>query len=120
MKRILIVIDKAPNIGHRCGTIVGEGLRAAVGLAGMDIDTTVVLVNDAVFAVLREQSLQGTGMKDLDQFMKDAKEFGLKVQVHLESAQKRGILDEQLAGIGTLSTERLAQLVHEADSTITF
>ena len=120
MKRLLIVIDKAPNIGYHCGTIVGEALRAAIALAGMDIDTTVVLVNDAVFAVLKEHKVQGTGIKDLDQFMKDAEEFGLKVQVHLESAQKRGILDYQLADIGTLSTERLAQLVHEADSTITF
>jgi sulfur relay (sulfurtransferase) DsrF/TusC family protein len=119
MKRLLIIIDKAPNVGHRCGTIVGEGLRAAVGLAGMDIDTTVALVNDAVFTVLGEQSPLGTGMKDLDQFMKDAEEFGLKVQVHLESARKRGITDDQLAGFETLNTERLTQLVHEVDA-ITF
>jgi len=119
MKRLLIIIDKAPNVGHRCGTIVGEGFRAAVGLAGMDIDTTVVLVNDAVFTVLREPSPAGTGMKDLDQFMKDAEEFGLKVQVHLESAHKRGITDDQLAGFETLNTERLTQLVHEVE-TITF
>jgi sulfur relay (sulfurtransferase) DsrF/TusC family protein len=113
------MIDKAPNVGHRCGTIVGEGLRAAVGLAGMDIDTTVVLVDDAVLTVLGQQSPLGTGMKDLDRFMKDAEEFGLKVQVHLESAHKRGITDNQLAGFETLNTQRLTQLVHDVD-TITF
>jgi tRNA 2-thiouridine synthesizing protein C len=119
VKRLLIIIDKAPNVGHRCGTIVGEGLRAAVGLAGMDIDTTVVLVDDAVLTVLGQQSPLGTGMKDLDQFMKDAEEFGLKVQVHLESAHNRGITDNQLAGFDTLNTVGLTQLVHDVD-TITF
>ena len=120
MKQLLIIIDKGPSIGHRCGTIIGEGLRAAVGLAGMDIETTVVLVGDAVFTILKEQSLGGTGMKDLDQFMKDAEEFGLKVQVHLESAQKRGIPADLLARFETLSKERLSQLVHEVNATITF
>ena len=120
MKRVLIVIDKAPDIGHHCGTIVGEGLRAAVGLAGMDIDTTVVLVNDAVLAALAEPSVRGTGMKDLDKFMKDAEEFGLKAYVHLESVKKRGIREEQLAGIAMVSTEQLARMVHDFDTTITF
>jgi len=120
MKRLLIVIDKAPSIRHHCGTIVGEGLRAALGLAGMDIDTTVVFVNDAVLAVLKEQNAQPTGLKDLDEFIRDAREFGLKTYVHLESAEKRGLHEAQLADFGTINTEGLAQLVHETDATITF
>ena len=120
MKRLLIVIDKAPKVRHHCGTIVGEGLRAAIGLAGMDIDTTVVLVNDAVLATLKEQNAQPTGMKDLDEFIKNAREFGLKTYVHLESAEKRGIHQNQLTGFGTVNTEGLTQLVHEIDATITF
>lgn len=114
------MIDKSPEIGHRCGTIVSEGLRAAIGLAGTDIDTTVVLVNDAVLTVIKEQNAQATEMKDLGKFLKDAPEFGLKILVHLESAKKRGIRDDQLTGFSTVNTEQLIQLVHEADGTITF
>lgn len=118
MKRVLIVIDKAPNIRHHCGTIVGEGLRAAVGLAGMDIDTTVVLVDDAVVAALKGQNAEG---KDrLDQVIEDAKEYGVKAYVHLESAEKKGVRKDQLTRVQTIDTEQLAGLVHEADVTITF
>ncbi len=120
MKRLLIVINKAPNIGHHCGTIVNEALRAAVGLAGMDIETTVVLTNDAVLAVLGEQNAGASGMKGLDKFLRDAEEFGLKICVHLESAALRDIHEDQFAGIVAINTQQLTQLVHEVDATITF
>ncbi len=113
------MIDKAPDVRHHCGTIVSEALRAAVGLAGMDVDTMVVLVNDAVLTVLGEQN-KGTGMKDLDKFLRDAEEFGLRICVHLESAETKGIHRDQFAGIGTVDAQQLTRLVHEVDATITF
>ena len=116
MRKVMVLIRSAPH-----GTTnVGEGLRAAIALAGMDIETTVVLMDDAVFAALKGQAPDAIGATSLDESILNAKEFGAKLVIHEESLQQRGIGKDELLEVETVGTEKIAELAHEVDATITF
>ena len=116
MRKIMILVRSPPH-----GTTnVGEGLRAAIALAGMDIETTIVLMDDAVFAALKGQVPDAIGATSLDESILNAKQFGAKLVVHEESLQQRGIGKDELLEVETIGTEKIADLVHEVDATITF
>jgi tRNA 2-thiouridine synthesizing protein C len=116
MKRVLVLIRSAPH-----GTTnVGEGLRAGIALAGMDVETTIVLMDDAVFTALKGQVPNAIGATSLDESISNAKQFGARLVVHLESLQQRGIGKDELLDVETVRTETIAELAHGVDATITF
>lgn len=116
MRKLLLIIRNAPY-----GTAnVGEGLRAAIALAGMDMDTTVVLMDDAVFAALKGQEAEAIGMNSLGEVIESAKKYGAKPYVHSESLQQRSIDKDDLINVEIIDTVSVANLIHEADATITF
>jgi tRNA 2-thiouridine synthesizing protein C len=116
MRKIMVLIRSPPH----GSTNVGEGLRAAIALAGMDVETTIVLMGDAVFAAVKGQATDAIGATSLDESIVNAKEFGAKLLVHVESLQQRGIEEDELLDIEAVGTERVAALSHEVDGTITF
>ena len=116
VRKIMILIRSPPH----GSTNVGEGLRAAIALAGMDIETTIVLMDDAVFAALKGQAPDAIGTTSLDESIVNASEFGAKLVVHTESLQERGIRKDELLDVETIATGRIAELVHEVDATVTF
>ena len=116
MRKIVILIRSPP---HGAANL-GEGIRAAIALPDKDIETTIVLMGDAVFAALKGQVTDAIGATSLDEPILKAKEFGARLVVHMESLQQRGIGKEELLEVETVGTEEIAQLAHEADTTITF
>ena len=116
MKKLLVIITKAPY----GTTAAAEGFRAAIGLAGMDINTTIVLINDAVFAALKGQNPKAIGMKALSEVIESAREYGARTLVDSESLRKRGIEKDELVNIEIIDTEGLADLVHEVNAAIRF
>jgi len=116
MRRVMVLIRSVPH-----GTTnVGEGLRAAIAFAGMDIETKIVLMDDAVFAAVKGQVPDAIGATSLDESILNAKEFGATLVVHVESLQQRGIGKDELLEVETIGTEKIAELAHEVDATITF
>jgi tRNA 2-thiouridine synthesizing protein C len=116
MRRVMVLIRSAPH-----GTTnVGEGLRAAIALAGMDVETTIVLMDDGVFAAMRGQIPDAIGTTSLDESILNAKQFGARLVVHAESLTRRGIRRDELFDVETIATEKIAELAHEVDATITF
>ena len=112
----MVLIRSAPH-----GTTnVGEGLRAAVALVGMDLETIIVLMDDAVFTSLKGQVPDAIGTTSLEESIVNAKQFGAKLVVHSESLQQRGIGKNDLLEVETIGTEKIAELAHEVDATITF
>ena len=116
MKKILFMITKAPY-----GTSsAGEGFRAATALAGMDLDVTILLIEDGVFAALKGQKAETIGMKQLLEAIESAKEYGAKVLVHSESLKRRGIGQSEIADVQIIDTQGLADLLQNFESTLRF
>lgn len=116
MRKLMFMITKAPY-----GTMsAGEGFRAAIAFAGMDIDTTIVLIDDGVFSALMEQKAGAIGMKSLAEAIESAREYGARTLVHAESLARRGIERHELVDIETIDTQGLADLIRETDATIKF
>jgi len=116
MRKIMVLIRSPPH----GSTNVGEGLRAAIALAGMDLQTIIVLANDAVFAALKGQAPDAIEIVGLDESILNAKQFGARLVVHAESLEQRGVGKDELLDVETLGTEEIAELAHEVDATITF
>jgi sulfur relay (sulfurtransferase) DsrF/TusC family protein len=116
VRRIMILIRSPPH----GSTNVGEGLRVAIALAGMDLETTIVLIDDAVLAALKGQVPDAIAATSLDESILNAKEFGAKLMVHEESLQQRAIGKDELLEVETIGTEKIAELAHEVDATVTF
>src|SRR3989304_5974502 len=114
MQKILILLRSSPY-----GTTnFGEGLRAAIALAGMDIDTKILLMDDAVYATMRNQNPAVIGMSSLEGAFRSASEFGAKIIAHSEALTRRGILESEMVGVKTVKTQNITELVHDADATI--
>jgi tRNA 2-thiouridine synthesizing protein C len=117
LKKLLVIVKTAPY----GSTHLGEGLRAAIALAGMDIETTILLTQDAVFAAVKEQIPDIIGMASLAEGLKNAKNFGARILLHSESLQERGLTVEELGfNIETVTTEKIPDLIHDAAATVTF
>ena len=116
MKQVMVLIRSPPH----GATNVGEGLRAAIALAGMDVETIIVLMDDAVFAALKGQVPDVIGATPLDDSILNAKEFGARLLVHSESLRERSIDGTELIEVEIAGTDKIADLSHEVDATITF
>jgi len=116
MRLITIIINKAPY----GTTTLGEGLRAAIALAGMDIRTKIILTDDAVYAALRQQDPSAIKAAPLHEALANAKEFGAETYVHIESMEQRGIGIEEIVDIQSVDTAGLARMVEQAEATLTF
>jgi sulfur relay (sulfurtransferase) DsrF/TusC family protein len=116
MRKVMILIRSPPH-----GTTnVGEGLRAGIAIAGMDIETTIVLMGDAIYAALKGQEPEAINAISLSESIANAKDFGARLIVHDESMLQRGVSGSELLGVEIMGTEGVAQLAREVDATITF
>jgi len=98
----------------------GEAYRAIIGLAGMDVDTSAVLVDDGVFAAIKGQDPSVIEMQSLELAYKSIGEFGAKLYIHKESMEKRGIKKDEIIEANMLDTDALRKMINEADAVITF
>jgi tRNA 2-thiouridine synthesizing protein C len=116
VKKIVIVVKSAPY----GSTNAGEGIRAAVALAGMDLETTVLLIGDGVFVALKNQIPEVIGAASLKEGLANADEFGARIVAHEESLSERGISKDDLLKVELVNSDAVSRLIHEADSAITF
>jgi sulfur relay protein TusC/DsrF len=116
VKKIVIVV-KSPPYGS---TNAGEGVRAAVALAGMDVETIILLIGDGAFAAVKGQLPEVIGAASLKEGLTNALQFGARIVVHSESLSGRGMSKDNLLDVEVLDSSEVSRLIHEADSAITF
>ncbi|NPV52582.1 MAG: DsrE family protein [Firmicutes bacterium] len=113
---IMVVITKGPY-----GTALdAEGFRCAIGCAGMDIKTTLVLLDDGVFAALGGQDPSAIGMKPMGEAIGNADSFGIELLVCRESLDERGISPDRLVGGKVVTLEEIAAAMMATDGVIRF
>ena len=115
--KVLVIVDGAPY-----GTATpAEAFRTMVGLGGMDVDTSAVLVGDGVFVALRGQNPKEIDMQDLGKGYETVGEFGVRLYVLKESLEERGIAEEDLIkNDGIVDMEGLRKLIDSAHCVMTF
>ncbi len=116
MKKVCILI-KSCSYGMASA---GEAYRTIVGLAGMEVDTNVVLVDDGVFIAMKGQDPSEIEMQSLELAYTSIGEFGAKLYVHKESMEKRGVKEDEIIEANMLNTDGLKKIINEMDAVITF
>jgi len=116
MKKVIVLLRTAPY-GLASG---GEAFRLIIGLAGMGMDTTAVLVDDGVYCGIKDQKAESIEMKPLDQAYGQLSEFGAKLFIHKESIEERGISHDRIIKAEFITTRDLANLVVKSDTVISF
>jgi tRNA 2-thiouridine synthesizing protein C len=98
----------------------GEGYRTISALAGLEMDTTAVLLDDGVFVALTGQNPRAIAMSSIEQAYAMLSEFGAKVAIHQESVEARSIPVEKLMDFPLVDDDGLRSLLGEADVVLTF
>jgi sulfur relay (sulfurtransferase) DsrF/TusC family protein len=86
----------------------------------MDLETTVLLIDDGVFAAVKNQLPQAIGAASLEEGLANARQFGATIAVHEESLSERGLSKNDVLDVDLINDEAVSRLIHAADSTITF
>ena len=115
-KKVLILIRTSP---YGMAT-AGEGFRAIIGLAGMEVKTHAVLVDDGVFIAHKGQNPDALEMHKLEDTYAQVGDFGAKLYVHLASLTQRGLLKEDCIPVEFIDDDKLRELISEVDHVITF
>jgi tRNA 2-thiouridine synthesizing protein C len=115
-KNILIVNRRAPY-----GTVFAiEGFLAGIAMRSMELPTDLVLMDDGVWCAVKGQDPKGISQNSIEAALAGAGEFGLKLSVHKESLETRGIDPSTLIEAETVDDEALSGLVKAADAVMTF
>ena len=116
MDEVVVLVSKPPY-----GTsLAAEAFRYAIGLASMDIRTTMALVEDGVFCVSKGQDPRQLDMKPLGLSFAGLGEFGVRLVVLGEAAAERGLGQEDLIAGETVSLAQLASLLEQAGAVVRF
>jgi sulfur relay (sulfurtransferase) DsrF/TusC family protein len=86
----------------------------------MDIQTNIILTEDAVFTALKQQDPTAIKAASLHEALANAREFGARTYVHVESLAQRGIGKQELIDIESIDTAGLAGMIEQAEATLTF
>ncbi len=115
--KVLILVNGAPY-----GTATpAEAFRTISGLAGMDVDTTCVLVEDGVYVALKDQNPETIDMQNLAKAYEMLKDFNARVYILKESMEERGIKeDELIQHDGIIDRAKLRELILERHCIISF
>ncbi len=116
MKKTIILIRAAPY-GMASA---GEGFRGIIGVAGMGIETHAVLIDDGVFVAKKGQNPSKIEMQKLEDAYKSLSDFGAKLYIHKESAEIRGVSQEETIEAEWIDTLRLKELINSVDAVVTF
>lgn len=117
-KKVVIALRKAPY-----GIMYGfEGLRAIMGISIFEMDVIPVLLDDGVYAAVRNQDPSALEMNPLGDSFENLDDFGVhRTYVHKESLAKRGLKDtDMVSGIRIAGTEEIKKIFAEADLILPF
>jgi sulfur relay protein TusC/DsrF len=116
MKKVVFLIRTAPY-GMAAA---GEGFRAIIAAAGMEIKTAAAFVEDGVFVAKTNQHPEKIGMSKLEAAYKQIPDFGAQLYIHRESAKERGLREAETIPAHWISTEELKNIINSADAVISF
>lgn len=120
MEKKALLIVKHPPYGTNCGICIYEAKRAAVGLSGEDMETSILLVDDGVYFLLKNHNPSALGMQSLELALQDLDEFDIQLLAHKPSLEERGISEEEIREVKLLGDNEIRELVHSSDVIITF
>ncbi|MCD6363795.1 MAG: DsrE family protein [Synergistetes bacterium] len=116
-KSVLIVLRCAPfgkSIAH-------EAFRIAIGFRGGEVNTSILLIEDGVFCLLKHQEGSIYKMMSLVRYLSEMDEFEIKLYIHKPSLEKRRIKKGNLIDIGKLiDDEELKNILDSHDSIMFF
>ncbi len=117
MEKILVLIRSCPY-----GSVVnGEAFRTCIGLAACEMQVEAVLMDDGVYAALKNQKPNKIGMPSLEQAYKGIEsQFDVPLYVHTESLYDRGIKEEEIINCNKISADGIKEKIREAKSVLTF
>ena len=115
-KRILILDRRAPY-----GTVFAiEGYLAGMAMRACDLPTDLVLVDDGIWCAVKGQKPEAISQHPVEAALRRVDEFDLKLLVHKESLDERGIDPGKLVRAEIIDDDGLSGLVKSADAIMTF
>lgn len=116
MEKALFLVRSAPY-----GTASsGEAYRAIIGLGGMGLPTSVVLMCDGVFNAVKGQEPAELDMQPIEKAYESISEFDVTLYILDKSAEDRGLNKEGLIDAEIIDCDKLKQLIDDHDCVISF
>ncbi len=116
-KSVLIVLRQPPfgkNIAH-------EAFRIAIGLRGGEVNTSILLIEDGVFCLLKHQEGSAYKMMSLVRYLSEMDEFEVKLYIHKPSLESRKLREGNLIEIGKfIDDNELKEILDSHDSIMFF
>jgi tRNA 2-thiouridine synthesizing protein C len=95
VKKILFVLRKPPH----SGAYTQEMLDIIMTAAAFDQEVSVLLLDNAVFQIKRQQNPENSGLKDTAAIFKALPIYNIQtIYVEKESLQQRGLTEDHLEG----------------------
>lgn len=116
MKKIVILSTKPPY----GSSINAEGFRSALGLAFSEFAVDIVLIEDGVYALMKNQSPQEMKMKSLGEVYQNISQFNINLYADKDSVNTRNLSKDELIPAQLLSTDEMKSKIDSADAVITF
>ncbi|GAF26117.1 uncharacterized protein MTY_1455 [Moorella thermoacetica Y72] len=116
MQKVMVLIPSAP---YGTAAMV-EGYRYAIGMASLEVDTTVVLLDDGVWAVYPGQNPETLQMKSLGEAFGSIEDMGVKLLVSRESLEERGIPEDKILAGRVVDRAGLGEALAGAEGIIQF
>ncbi len=118
-KKTLLIVKSSPY-GTLCGICTYEAKRAAVGLSGEDVESSILLVNDGVYFLLEGQNPSGLEMQSFELAFQDLEDFDIKLFAHKPSLEKRAISESEIRKVDLLTDDEVTDLIGSSDVIMTF
>ncbi len=116
MKRIVILSTKPPY----GSSINAEGFRSALGLVFSEFIVDIVLIEDGIYALMKNQSPQEMKMKSLGEVYQNISQFNINLYADKDSVDTRNLNKDELIPAQLLSTDEMKSKINSADAVITF
>ena len=115
---VCIISTRSPYHGQNAR----EALDAALVSASYDLDTSLLLMGDAVYQLLDNQSPEQLSRKSLTAMLKALPMYGIEtIFVDSESLQERSLTEDQLIdGFTLLEEGALAPFIAQHDKVLNF
>ncbi|HDS08682.1 MAG TPA: hypothetical protein ENN73_00515 [Firmicutes bacterium] len=116
MDRVLFLVRTSPY-----GTASsGEAYRAIIGLGGMGIETTVILICDGVFNAVKGQNPKKLDMHPIEKAYAALQDFDVKLLIHKESLEQRNLSVESVIKAEFVDTEGVDRYIEDYPCIISF
>jgi sulfur relay (sulfurtransferase) DsrF/TusC family protein len=118
MEKITVILVTEPPYGS---AISAEAFRSAMGLPTVNIVTKVVLMGDAVFALLKNAKPKETlNFGHMGEAFLMGEDFDFTPFIHYESMVARGLTTDDLLTCEVIDNNQLETMLRESDTILRF